>query len=181
MNNVAVFLDRDGVLNPDVGYPRSVGAAVLFPDVAPALRMIREAGYEVIVVTNQSGVGRGMFDMRVVAKFHDQLRTALHESAVDIKESDFYVCPHTEEMNCECRKPKPGLLLKAAQDRNLSLANSYLVGDKESDIEAGRSAGVKTILLDRSGAAAPTGAAWRVASLIDAALIIAPMTAAAAR
>ena len=152
--NRAVFLDRDGVITPDIGYPHRVKDAVLFPDVIPALRRIQAAGYLVLMVTNQSGVGRGRYPLSAVLEFNEKLRRQINAAGINVSESDIYVCPHAPEDHCICRKPKPGLLIRAAKEHSLALENSFLIGDKESDVLAGRRAGVTTILLDREARAA---------------------------
>src|SRR5262249_47576785 len=140
----AVFLDRDGVLNLDVGYPHLLRDAVLYPDVIPALLKIQRAGYVLLVVSNQSGIGRGLFDVNTVCRFNDAVAKQLRKGGVRINRRNFYICPHGPRDGCDCRKPRPGLLLAAARKRRIDLRASFTIGDSESDIEAGRRAGTRT-------------------------------------
>jgi len=144
-----VFFDRDGVITPDIGYPHRIEHAVLFPDVIPALQRIQAAGYLVLIVTNQSGVGRGIYPLSAVTRFNEKLRQQINVAGINMSKDDVYVCPHAPEEHCVCRKPKPGLLTRAAIEHDIDLTESFLVGDNESDVIAGRRAGVSTILLRR--------------------------------
>jgi D-glycero-D-manno-heptose 1,7-bisphosphate phosphatase len=163
-----VFLDRDGVLVPDVGYPHKISDAVPLNDVAPALVRLQRAEYELIVVSNQSGVGRGLFPLKDVELFNAALCANLREAGVNLGLKDFHICPHAPDQDCDCRKPKPGLLLKAARERSLDLSQSFLIGDKETDVEAARAAGVQPILLNREKGALPFGEVPFARNLIDA-------------
>jgi histidinol-phosphate phosphatase family protein len=144
----AVFLDRDGTLIEDVGYPRDPDRVRLLPGVADSLRELEAHGFVLVVVTNQSGIGRGLLTPAeaeaVTARFED----CLGKQGARIHAS--YCCPHAPEVQCDCRKPSPGMLLQAAQDLGIDLKQSFLIGDKLSDIEAGRRAGCSTILLSLS-------------------------------
>ena len=162
----AVFLDRDGVLVPDIGYPHRPQHAVLFPDVIGGLRALQAMGFQLVVVTNQSGVGRGLYSLDDVEGFHDRLREELERVGVVIQRNEFYVCPHSPDDSCDCRKPAPGLILRAALEHQITLRHSIMVGDKETDIEAGLTSGTWTVLLDRDGQAGPTRADY-VASGLD--------------
>lgn len=168
----AVFLDRDGVLNPDFGYTYKVQGATLFADVLPSLQQLSRSGFRLVVVSNQSGVGRGMYRAEDVDRFHERLRSILLDGGVTIPASHFYFCPHTPADSCTCRKPAPGMLLAAAHNHELDLRASYLIGDKETDIKAGRAAGVTTTLLNRSGGNIITEADYFSPSLIHAAHLI---------
>jgi histidinol-phosphate phosphatase family protein len=174
--NVAVFCDRDGVINPDVGYPHTIEDAVLFPDVVPAFREMQQAGYLILVVANQSGIARGFYSRADVRRFNRALCTELQSAGVRIGPQDFYFCPHSANSACECRKPKPGLLLQVAKQWNLDLARCFCVGDKESDVQAGRNAGTFAILLDRNGRAKQTAARLVCSSLIEVATFISQRT-----
>jgi D-glycero-D-manno-heptose 1,7-bisphosphate phosphatase len=144
----AVFLDRDGVLlTSEVrdGVPRSIEdeqAFKLLPGVAEACRGLRAAGYFLVVVTNQPDIARGTVSMETVERINAKLRSAL---PLD----DVRVCPHDDADGCDCRKPKPGLLLDAATEWGLDLADSYMVGDRWRDVEAGRRAGCRVVFIDR--------------------------------
>lgn len=172
MSRRAVFLDRDGVLNPDVGYPHSIEDAKVFEDVLPGLLQLVELGLLLIVVSNQSGVARGLFSSEDVRKFNASLIRRLLEGGVDLKLNQFYFCPHRPEDRCSCRKPAPGLIFEAATDFDIDLAKSFLIGDRETDVSAGRAAGLVTILLNRSHTLTSSSADFRASSLISAANII---------
>jgi D-glycero-D-manno-heptose 1,7-bisphosphate phosphatase len=145
----AVVLDRDGVVNPDVGYPHRADDAVLFPDVAPALLRLQAAGYRLAVVSNQSGIARGYYTLQQALRFNRLLATALAEHGISVGTDHFFMCPHHPADGCACRKPRPGLLLLAAEKLSLDLGKSFFVGDAESDVEAGDAAGVTTVRLNR--------------------------------
>ncbi|MFO7821289.1 MAG: HAD family hydrolase [Lentisphaeria bacterium] len=143
--NKAVFLDRDGTVIVDRGYLDDAEKVELIPGAAEAMLKLRRAGYKLVLITNQSGIGRGYFDREAVERQHDRLTELLAQKEVRL---DFIgICPHAPDENCECRKPNPGLLLKAAADLNIELGESYMIGDKESDIEAGLKAGCRTIMI----------------------------------
>ena len=147
----AVFLDRDGVLIEDTGYPDDPDAIRLLPGVGEALRRLRAAGWGLVVVSNQSGVARGKFDLNRLDAIHDRLRELLAAEGVEL--DALYFCPHHPEgrppfqSDCDHRKPQPGMLLPAARELGLSLPDCWMVGDKESDVEAGCAAGCRTILI----------------------------------
>lgn len=152
----AVFLDRDGILNDDVGFPHRVGDAELLPDVIPSLLRLQAAGIKLIVVSNQSGIARGYFSTEEVERFNLALATHLANAGIDIGLDDFYYCPHGPGDDCPCRKPRPGLIHRATTDHGLDLTRSVLIGDRATDIQAGVAAGTRTILLNRAtGASAP--------------------------
>lgn len=142
----AVFLDRDGVVNRAVvrdGRPFPPGGVEeleFLPRVAEAAENLKHAGFSLIVVTNQPDVATGIQQRQVVELMHERIR---REIPID----DIKVCYHTDQDNCQCRKPKPGLLLEAARERALDLKHSFVVGDRWRDIEAGQAAGCKTILI----------------------------------
>lgn len=152
----AIFLDRDGTINKYVGFLRSIDDFELIDGVAEAIRKINEAGYLAIVVTNQPVVARGEVSFEELGEIHNKMETLLGEKGAYL--DAIYFCPHHPhkgylgerpelKIDCECRKPKPGMLLQAAEDLNIDLANSWMVGDGENDIEAGKAAGCKTVLL----------------------------------
>jgi D-glycero-D-manno-heptose 1,7-bisphosphate phosphatase len=143
--NRAVFLDRDGVLMEDSNYVGQLERVVIIPAAVAALQRLQAAGYRLLVVTNQSGVGRGYFTHEHVAQVHAHLDEQFAKAGVKIDR--YYVCPHHPDDNCACRKPSPKSLRDAAQEFHLDLALSYMVGDRASDIQAGRNAGVRTILV----------------------------------
>ncbi|HEV8480912.1 MAG TPA: HAD family hydrolase [Candidatus Eisenbacteria bacterium] len=156
----AVFLDRDGTLMPEIGALGRPEAVRLMPGVARALRAVNAAHYELVVVSNQSAIGRGTITEQQVRDVNAALRRALRAEGVEL--SGIYVCPHRPEDACDCRKPLPGLLLQAASALGLSLKRSWLIGDSTRDTDAATAAGVRGILLESGwgGAdpAAPRGA-----------------------
>jgi D,D-heptose 1,7-bisphosphate phosphatase len=148
----AVFLDRDGTINEDVGYLHDIGQLVLIPGAAQAIRIFNNCGFKVVVVTNQSGVARGYFREEFVGQTHAHLHAVLQSQGAII--DAFYYCPHhpTEGFPpyrkvCSCRKPETGMFTQAARDLHLDLSRSYMVGDKMQDIQAGKKTGVKTVLV----------------------------------
>jgi len=141
----AVFLDRDGTLVKEVGYLADPRDLELLPGVAGALRGLRTAGYVLVVISNQSGVGRGFFDLRRVHEAMARLRTELRSHGVEL--DGVYFCPHRPEAGCACRKPGTALLSLAADDLQLSLRDSVMVGDKRLDIETAHRAGAAGILV----------------------------------
>ncbi|HEV3171108.1 MAG TPA: galactose-1-phosphate uridylyltransferase [Actinocrinis sp.] len=153
----AVFLDRDGTLTEPRHYPSLPEHLVLSPGVGPPLRCLQERGIALVVVTNQSGLARGLFDADVLESMHAHLRSQLAAEGVTL--DAVLHCPHHVDgvvphlaVACECRKPKPGLLLKAARDLGLDLSSSWMVGDFASDVEAGRRAGCRTARITRGDA-----------------------------
>ncbi len=148
----ALFLDRDGVIVDEAEYLADPAQVRLLPGSAEAIAEVNRQGVLVVVVTNQSGVARGYFPESRVAEIHEQLDRLLVGQGAHI--TRYYYCPHhpTEgrspyRVDCQCRKPRPGMLLQAARDLSLDLQESYLVGDKLSDLEAGASAGCRTVLV----------------------------------
>ena len=134
--NKAVFLDRDGTINFDSGYVHRPQDLVFLPGVIQALRLFRQAGYLLIVVTNQSGIARGYFTERQAEAFHRAMRQRLEEQGIVL--DDILMCPHGPQDGCSCRKPSPQMVLDAITKHDIDPRGSYLFGDKESDIECGR-------------------------------------------
>lgn len=144
----AIFLDRDGTINVEKDYLVDPAEFELIPGVGEALRRCHEAGYLLIVVTNQSGVARGYFTAAEVDRLHAHLQEELLPYGLQI--DAFYLCPHHPEHGsgpCDCRKGAPGMLLQAAREHHIDLAASWMVGDKRSDVEAGENAGCRSILV----------------------------------
>lgn len=152
----AIFIDRDGTINKYVGFLRNINDFELLPGVAEAIRLINESGYLAIVVTNQPVIARGEVTKAELEQIHNKMETLLGNEGAYVDR--IYYCPHhphkgyegeIEEykIECECRKPKPGLIMKAAKDYNIDLSQSWMVGDGENDIRAGLSAGCKTALI----------------------------------
>lgn len=129
----------------DANYVGDVERVILIPGAKTALKRLRDAGYKLFVVTNQSGVGRGYFTREAVEHIHAHLDEQFGAAGVTFDR--YYVCPHHPEDNCECRKPKPKFLRDAADEFGLDLARSFMVGDRTSDIQAGINAGTRTILV----------------------------------
>lgn len=138
----AVFLDKDGTLVENVPYNVDPARIRLAPGAAIALRMLRAAGYRIFVVSNQPGVALGLFEPTALHKVEQKLRKLLPEI------SAMYCCPHAPGAGCGCRKPASGLLVEAAQRNDIALDESWMVGDILDDIEAGRRAGCRTVLVD---------------------------------
>lgn len=156
----AIFLDRDGTINKYIGFLRNVDEFVLLDGVAKAIKKINDAGYLAIVVTNQPVIARGEVSLEELDEIHNKMETLLGKEGAYL--NAIYYCPHhphrgykrekTEyKIECECRKPKPGMLLKAAMDFNIDLKQSWMVGDGEHDIKAGIRAGCKTVLIGEVG------------------------------
>ncbi len=165
----AVFVDRDGVINRPIVRngrpfaPASVDELEILPGVAEALTRLSNAGFIIVVVTNQPEVARGTLPRAALDAMHASLQSVL---PLD----DIRVCPHDDRDACDCRKPKPGMVLAAARELGISLEESYLVGDRWRDIEAGRNAGCVTIFVDCGyDEPRPEGAAATVRSLAEAA------------
>ena len=140
----AIFLDRDGVINrkvPEKDFVKTPEELVYLPRVKQIIRKLKEKGFTIIIISNQSGINRGMIKKENLEKINSRLMRDLNVDAI-------YYCPHLPEENCECRKPKTGLIEKAAKDFNIDVKSSLLIGDNDFDIIAGRSAGCKTIMVD---------------------------------
>jgi heptosyltransferase-2 len=145
LSGYTIFLDRDGTLNPDPGYIRLPDQFELFPGVAQALAKLVRAGARLIVVTNQSGIARGLFSIGDLEAIHAKLRRLLDEAGVSL--DAIYVCPHHPDDSCECRKPNRGLIDRAVIERQVDLARSYLIGDQARDMELARRVGARSILV----------------------------------
>ena len=152
----AVFLDRDGVINEERGHVHRVEDFHFLPGVAAAMRRLQALGLQLVVVTNQAGIARGLYDAEAYQTLTAHMRAQLRAEGVTL--AGVYCCPHHPtagigawKRDCACRKPRPGMLRTAAQELGLSLADSFLVGDKASDIEAGRAAGLRGCVLVESG------------------------------
>ena len=156
----AIFLDRDGTINKYVGFLTNIQQMKLLDGVAKAISLINKSGYLAIVITNQPVVARGEVSFDELNEIHNKMETLLGEEGAYI--DDIFFCPHHPDrgfkgerpelkMQCECRKPNPGLLFKAEKKYNIDLSQSWMIGDGENDIEAGRRAGCRTVLLDTNG------------------------------
>jgi len=150
MTNHAVYLDRDGTLNEDPGYLGDPAKVKLYPDVGEALAHLKNVmGFKLIVVSNQSGIGRGLITKDDVESVNRQVNKLLSDYDVSIDE--FYYCPYHPDYNseeeCKCRKPSPEMVLKAARDFKVNLSKSYIVGDSNVDVECGINLNLKSILV----------------------------------
>ncbi len=140
-----MFLDRDGTLNEDPGYFHEADKLVLFSGVPEALRDLKRAGFLLLVVTNQGAIGKGFYPVTDMENVHAALQGHLAPYHAQI--DDFFYCPHREDEDCECRKPKPGMLLSARDKYAIKLEESYVVGDKISDLQAGKAVECRTVLV----------------------------------
>ncbi len=145
MSKKAVFLDRDGVINEDKGYVHRVEELVLLPGVIEGLKRLQTMGFMLFIVTNQSGIGRGYFTFEDFKRFQEELLGILEEKGIRIEKT--YVCPHSPEESCGCRKPNTKHVEDAAAEYGIDLSASYVIGDHASDIELGKRAGLTTIHL----------------------------------
>lgn len=137
----AVFLDRDGTLMEDTGYPSRPEHVRVYPGASEALRRLREAGFFLVIVTNQSGIGRGYFTEADYERVQEEFRRQLAPAFVDAS----YFAPEAPDQPSERRKPKPGMVLEAAREHGLDLSRSFLVGDKRDDVECALAAGVRAV------------------------------------
>lgn len=156
----ALFLDRDGTLVRPVHYPSRPEELQLYANLGPALCELQKRGFLLVVITNQSGLARGYFTEADLQRMHASLRAKLR--ALGVALSGIYACPHHPEgvvpelaIDCACRKPRPGLLLQAARELHINLACSWFIGDILDDVEAGKRAGCRTILVDLGTESAP--------------------------
>ena len=154
----AIFLDRDGTINKYVGFLKDINDFELLPDVSKAIRKINNSGYLAIVVTNQPVIARGDVTVEQLNEIHNKMETLLGNDGAYL--DAIYYCPHHPDkgfkgevkelkIECECRKPKPGMLLQAAKDFNIDLKKSWIIGDSKNDIQAGKNAGCKTALISK--------------------------------
>ena len=149
----AVFLDRDGTINVEKNYLYRIEDFEFIPGAPEAIKRLKDAGFLIVVVTNQSGVARGYYSLEDVDRLHTHIQDELnrYDTSIDA----FYVCPHHPTdgegeylLECDCRKGNPGMLLQAAEDMGVDLKHSWMVGDKAADIEAGGRAGCRSILVE---------------------------------
>lgn len=148
----AIFLDRDGVINkkpPEHDYVKSWSEFKWLPTTIEAIQLINNSGWLAIVISNQRGVARGLMNAKDVEVINKKMKEDLESFGAKI--DGVYWCGHDYSDNCDCRKPKPGLILKAAKDLNIDLPNSWVVGDSNDDIAAGIAAGCKTLRMETDG------------------------------
>ncbi len=158
LSRKVVFLDRDGVLNIDLGYTFKIKDLTLVEGVVEGLRKLQDAGYEFIVVTNQSGVARGMYTMKDVETFHQELTHKIQSIDPSISILEFKTCPHLPgaevaefAVDCECRKPKTKLVLDAVAKYNIDVSKSWMIGDKAGDIECAINSNLRGIQVTQGG------------------------------
>lgn len=152
MKRRAVFIDRDGTISEEVGYINHPSRFRLFPYSAPAIKLLNDTGWLAIVITNQAGVARGYFSEAMIRTVHENLEQDLENNGAKL--DAIYYCAHHPTVgeppyrqDCDCRKPKPGLVHRAAEDLNIELGNSWMIGDRYGDIEMARNAGVRAALV----------------------------------
>jgi len=151
--NKGVFIDRDGTLIKDVPYNANTALIQFLPNAIEALTALKEKNFLLILISNQSGIARGFFTVEQLSQMHEVIQQTLRN--FNVRLDDIYYCPHHPEgkikkyiVECNCRKPKPGMILQAAKEHNIDLSISWMIGDILNDVEAGNAAGCKTILLD---------------------------------
>jgi len=144
LNNKAIFLDRDGTINEDVGYLYKIEDLELIPGSLEAMRLLQK-DFLLFVITNQQGISQKVFSEEDFLDFNKRFLDVLEENGINIEE--VYFCPHTKEDNCNCRKPKTFFIEKAEKDYCLDIKNSYIIGDHSSDIETGLNLDIRTIYL----------------------------------
>lgn len=150
MMNKAIFLDRDGVINEENGYITKWEDFKILPQVVESIRLLKEQGFLIIVITNQSGIAKGLCTEEDVCSIHQKFNEFLAQYSTSV--DGFYFCPHHPNgivkeysITCHCRKPENGMILEAAEELNIDLSSSYLIGDAERDIIAGKQSGLTTL------------------------------------
>jgi|SRR3989338_7134881 len=143
--NKAAFIDRDGTINVDKEYVYKIADWELIPGAIGALKKLQKEGYLLIIITSQSGIGRGYYSEKDFEKLTDYMLKQFSEEGISIKK--IYFCPHAPEDNCICRKPKTFLIKKAQKELYIDLKKSYVIGDKTADIKTGKDSGCKTVLV----------------------------------
>jgi D-glycero-D-manno-heptose 1,7-bisphosphate phosphatase len=178
----AVFLDRDGTIIVHKPYLDSPDQLKLLPNTIEGIRLFKEHGYLVIVVTNQSGIARGFFDEERLMLIHKKLKSMLEDEHAGI--DDIYYCPHYKEgiierykVDCNCRKPAPQMILNAARQHHIDLAQSVMIGDSQIDMQAGKNAGCTCVFIqngytDNKNIASPAGMDYIAKDLLEAARLL---------
>jgi len=143
----AVFFDRDGVINKErKDYVKTTSELEIFPSIVKPIKKLKEAGFDIIVITNQSAINQGLTTHQKVFEIHSTIQDFLKKNGTQI--DSFYYCPHKPNENCQCRKPKPGLILRAADELRLNLKSSWMIGDSDTDIQAAFAAGCKSLKIN---------------------------------
>jgi D-glycero-D-manno-heptose 1,7-bisphosphate phosphatase len=170
----AVFVDRDGTIMQDVDYCSDPEQVQIFPGVPEALRLLKSNGFKLIIITNQSGIGRGLLTINQYRAVEAEVLRQLGNDLID----STYFCPDVSGQHSSCRKPAPGMILQATRDHQIDLSRSFLIGDKEIDAECGRNAGVRTIRVQTGHQRDTNGtiADWVAADLAEAAKIVIDVT-----
>ncbi len=145
MVNSAVFVDRDNTINRDVPYCSRTEDFELLPKVPEGIKLLNQNGFKIVVITNQSGIARGYFTEKTLESIHHEMRRQLVEDGASI--DAIYYCPHHPDDDCDCRKPKAAMLWQAVQEMGLDIGTSFVIGDSYKDIQMGKSAGCRTILV----------------------------------
>lgn len=144
-----IFLDRDGVINQErKDYVKSISELQILPNVANNIKLLKNAGFHIVVITNQSAINRGIITHDIVKQIHESIQNHLKKNKTSIDR--FYYCPHTPDENCDCRKPKPGLFLQAIYELKIDIKFSWMIGDNHSDIDAATSIGCQGIKIDEN-------------------------------
>ena len=144
-----IFLDRDGVINQErKDYVKSISELKILPNVANNIKSLKNAGFHIVVITNQSAINRGIITHDIVKQIHESIQNHLKKNKTSIDK--FYYCPHTPDENCDCRKPKPGLFLQAISELSIDAQSSWMIGDNDSDIDAAISVGCKALKIDEN-------------------------------
>ena len=164
-----MFLDRDGTIIRDVGYLRDPSEITFLPGSIEALSVMSATGFLLILVSNQSGIGRGLITQEQADSVHRCFEELLGREGVRLSAS--YYCPHRPEDNCQCRKPRTGLLERASMELDIDMETSVMVGDRETDVDAGTGSGCRAILIDPTGIDRP-GAFCTVPDLASAAELV---------
>ena len=144
-----IFLDRDGVINKEVGYLFRISDFEFIEGVFDACLYFHHLGYKIIIISNQSGIARGYYNENDYQKLTEWMLNQFNNNGIKIL--DTFYCPHGPEENCECRKPKPGMFIEAKDKYNIRMKDSWMIGDKETDIKAANLAGITNTILVRSG------------------------------
>lgn len=142
MKQKAIFLDRDGTINVDFGYLYKPEQLEFLPGAIEAMQIFRDLGYLLVVITNQSGIGRGYYTLEDAERFNEYMSAQLVKEGIEV--ADYFVCPHAPTEDCHCRKPHPTMVLEALAKYDIDPAQSYMFGDKQSDVDCGEAAGVRS-------------------------------------